>query len=117
MYVEGIGKVSATFTTLGIAQSLTEGFNTLALLSTICFALFGLAWFSARLIYERNAKAEEDKILAQIGWRSSVIKRRNIYEQFFVLTTAFLVSIDRKSTRLNSSHVAISYAGFCLKKN
>src|SRR5690625_5494081 len=23
--------------------------------------------------------------------------------------------LDRKSTRLNSSHVAISYAGFCLK--
>src|SRR3984893_19343697 len=27
------------------------------------------------------------------------------------------VTIDRKSTRLNSSHVAISYAVFCLKKN
>src|SRR5690625_5464664 len=27
------------------------------------------------------------------------------------------VSSDRKSTRLNSSHVAISYAVFCLKKN
>src|SRR5690625_7073942 len=26
-------------------------------------------------------------------------------------------SQDRKSTRLNSSHVAISYAVFCLKKN
>src|SRR5690625_6405462 len=26
-------------------------------------------------------------------------------------------NIDRKSTRLNSSHVAISYAVFCLKKN
>src|SRR5690625_6601780 len=25
-------------------------------------------------------------------------------------------TIDRKSTRLNSSHVAISYAAFCLKK-
>src|SRR5690625_4046743 len=25
--------------------------------------------------------------------------------------------IDRKSTRLNSSHVAISYAVFCMKKN
>src|SRR5437870_7024993 len=24
--------------------------------------------------------------------------------------------LDRKSTRMNSSHVAISYAGFCLKK-
>src|SRR5690625_5603506 len=27
-----------------------------------------------------------------------------------------LISTDRKSTRLNSSHVAISYAVFCLKK-
>src|SRR5437868_9087854 len=26
-------------------------------------------------------------------------------------------SLDRKSTRLNSSHVSISYAVFCLKKN
>src|SRR5690625_5591939 len=25
--------------------------------------------------------------------------------------------LDRKSTRLNSSHVAISYAGFCFKNN
>src|SRR5699024_12552982 len=29
---------------------------------------------------------------------------------------ACLVIIDRKSTRLNSSHVSISYAVFCLKK-
>src|SRR5690625_6781509 len=27
-----------------------------------------------------------------------------------------VIEIDRKSTRLNSSHVAISYAVFCLKK-
>src|SRR5207253_7530604 len=27
-----------------------------------------------------------------------------------------IMRIDRKSTRLNSSHVAISYAVFCLKK-
>src|SRR5690625_6228700 len=27
-----------------------------------------------------------------------------------------VIRIDRKSTRLNSSHVAISYAVFCLKK-
>src|SRR5690606_42095179 len=36
-----------------------------------------------------------------------------------VSRTAILVSvlmIDRKSTRLNSSHVKISYAVFCLKK-
>src|SRR5699024_12524600 len=28
----------------------------------------------------------------------------------------FVVTINRKSTRLNSSHVSISYAVFCLKK-
>src|SRR5690625_5934901 len=32
------------------------------------------------------------------------------------LILATLVAGDRKSTRLNSSHVAISYAVFCLKK-
>src|SRR5699024_12665462 len=32
--------------------------------------------------------------------------------EFFVLA----LSLDRKSTRLNSSHVSISYAVFCLKK-
>src|SRR5690625_5820597 len=30
--------------------------------------------------------------------------------------SAFSLLLDRKSTRLNSSHVAISYAVFCLKK-
>src|SRR5690625_6802150 len=30
--------------------------------------------------------------------------------------TVFASATDRKSTRLNSSHVAISYAVFCLKK-
>src|SRR5690625_5650736 len=32
------------------------------------------------------------------------------------MVTLALPSLDRKSTRLNSSHVAISYAVFCLKK-
>src|SRR2546426_3507500 len=30
--------------------------------------------------------------------------------------TAILAHLDRKSTRLNSSHLVISYAVFCLKK-
>src|SRR5690625_325127 len=33
-----------------------------------------------------------------------------------LITVLWVVGIDRKSTRLNSSHVAISYAVFCLKK-
>src|SRR6202041_656101 len=34
----------------------------------------------------------------------------------FVHASVVAVSLDRKSTRLNSSHVEISYAVFCLKK-
>src|SRR3989454_8227022 len=34
----------------------------------------------------------------------------------FVVETAHKGLIDRKSTRLNSSHLVISYAVFCLKK-
>src|SRR5690625_1421884 len=32
------------------------------------------------------------------------------------MLTSIGIGLDRKSTRLNSSHVAISYAVFCLKK-
>src|SRR5690606_25123599 len=37
-------------------------------------------------------------------------------EGFFLLFAIFVSVRDRKSTRLNSSHVKISYAVFCLKK-
>src|SRR5690554_7383156 len=35
---------------------------------------------------------------------------------YYLLIYSFARLIDRKSTRLNSSHVRISYAVFCLKK-
>src|SRR5690625_6844483 len=37
----------------------------------------------------------------------------NVFSDFW---RYYKASLDRKSTRLNSSHVAISYAVFCLKK-
>src|SRR5699024_12399495 len=36
--------------------------------------------------------------------------------RFYSLYSFYYFLIDRKSTRLNSSHVSISYAVFCLKK-
>src|SRR5207253_10984451 len=47
------------------------------------------------------------------AWRSG--GRGRLHHQHLVLR-ARVLSRDRKSTRLNSSHVAISYAVFCLKK-
>src|SRR5699024_11931448 len=40
----------------------------------------------------------------------------NIPYLLFVAVVFETISLDRKSTRLNSSHVSISYAVFCLKK-
>src|SRR5437762_58369 len=45
----------------------------------------------------------------------SALIRRAIAEILFVLRTFLALLIDRKSTRLNSSHRCISYAVFCLK--
>src|SRR5699024_8972477 len=50
------------------------------------------------------------------GKRLAVLKQDHFaYEEEQVLETV-LMGQDRKSTRLNSSHVSISYAVFCLKK-
>src|SRR5438067_12405760 len=43
--------------------------------------------------------------LKELGARQAAVARRDVAE-----------FADRKSTRLNSSHVSISYAVFCLKK-
>src|SRR5690625_5390794 len=40
----------------------------------------------------------------------------DVHSGVFVVLTFTIQFADRKSTRLNSSHVAISYAVFCLKK-
>src|SRR3989454_3579708 len=40
----------------------------------------------------------------------------NVYFQDTSLIWGFDFTLDRKSTRLNSSHLVISYAVFCLKK-
>src|SRR5256885_10119662 len=45
------------------------------------------------------------------------VRARNLVAEFgFETVEKSLASQDRKSTRLNSSHLVISYAVFCLKK-
>src|SRR5439155_27107536 len=53
-----------------------------------------------------------------VSWRAACrfAPSKKISLRFFPAGCASRSSRDRKSTRLNSSHVAISYAVFCLKK-
>src|SRR3712207_7074964 len=46
---------------------------------------------------------------------TSKVDKKRIYYRLCIIRY-FLFSVDRKSTRLNSSHANISYAVFCLKK-
>src|SRR3712207_7450527 len=51
-------------------------------------------------------------------WDDSSRNRRNYWSYIDArdVGTACRAALDRKSTRLNSSHANISYAVFCLKK-
>ena len=62
-------------------------------------------------------KALGDKITVQEGdWNCSLIVTPNHKVKPFDNPNVRRALTDRKSTRLNSSHVVISYAVFCLKK-
>lgn len=92
--VEGIGKVVAPWTTLGVAQELEENWNGLILLTTILFVTFVLVWFVSRLLFEKNSLEKEDELLTIIGWPREKIIRRNYLEQYFLLFIAYMLSVS-----------------------
>src|SRR5690554_7069941 len=62
-----------------------------------------------------------EKVISIVGTRNSTrygndFSREFIKELSLKFPDVQIISGDRKSTRLNSSHVRISYAVFCLKK-
>src|SRR3712207_7562843 len=70
-------------------------------------------FFAALLaLFAREAGAGRERIIALLldnaGWHTA--------PNLVVPEGLRLVYLDRKSTRLNSSHANISYAVFCLKK-
>src|SRR5207253_11148712 len=62
------------------------------------------------------ASQKELHELGQFAWRSLHIAGRAQVDVLVSNGARRIALVDRKSTRLNSSHVAISYAVFCLKK-
>src|SRR5439155_19901161 len=62
------------------------------------------------------ARGDEPAELVEEGGRRELGTRTAISAPVIVGGRLWGALTDRKSTRLNSSHVAISYAVFCLKK-
>src|SRR5699024_12602422 len=67
-------------------------------------------WVEARSVFHVE---QDDKLLVD-GSRFKLRQHGDVHHHVFLDGFAHL---DRKSTCLNSSHVSISYAVFCLKKN
>src|SRR5690348_17341324 len=82
----------------GFPRMLTSIRTTTPLLSSTVFLLMGVGLLHTHIALEGK----------QLGFSVAMIG---------VLTSGYYTGfLDRKSTRLNSSHPSISYAVFCLKK-
>src|SRR2546426_3522079 len=65
----------------------------------------------------RNGCFESIGIRKRAHWKKRIRELQSADElKRFHRSSSALCSSDRKSTRLNSSHLVISYAVFCLKK-
>src|SRR3989442_8052402 len=77
--------------------------------------LFPYTTLFRSLIVTRDAQGELHALVNACAHRGTTLTRVCKGRQA-AFTCPFHAWTDRKSTRLNSSHVRISYAVFCLKK-
>src|SRR5437870_9420018 len=82
--------------------------------------IYTLSLHDALPIYDQRAPVGGNVLRGaaqqQVGMRSDRGTVRSAVSQLEDTGIGGRIERDRKSTRLNSSHVAISYAVFCLKK-
>src|SRR5690625_5683139 len=75
---------------------------------------FSLWYGSHRDLHSFPTRRSSDLIIQIIGLENAIQAKVKTYS--LGMRQRLGLGQDRKSTRLNSSHVAISYAVFCLKK-
>src|SRR5690625_1759506 len=103
------------FTTLAEVRSFTRAAKKLHISQpSLSYAIKQLEKNTDTTLFERH---EGGVILTDIGQQFFNISKELLAHYDEALTEFETIKeTDRKSTRLNSSHVAISYAVFCLKK-
>src|SRR5699024_11820832 len=74
---------------------------------------FGEAIFANSIYHRERVKRWANEGLTH---KQNDVHDSRTHEMYTLFFKELLYRIDRKSTRLNSSHVSISYAVFCLKK-
>src|SRR5699024_1813688 len=107
-------------------QSITVAKNMLLTVDIFSYGFIALiSLIAAANVFNTVSTAfllrrREFAVLSSVGMTPKEMNRMLSFECLLYGLKALLygipVSLDRKSTRLNSSHVSISYAVFCLKK-
>src|SRR5690554_2692940 len=99
-------------------QTISENIETLIAEPQASYGDTNIYKFVTQLeITEANQKRIPDGILYINGLPLVVFEFKTAIRENTTIHNAYeQLTIDRKSTRLNSSHVRISYAVFCLKK-
>src|SRR5690606_39786753 len=102
-----------------LSSTVAESENFLAILQFLDWLYFApearemLRW---GIEGETCTKAEDGRIELTEGHSLDAFDLNTDAETDILKDLGFSTFLDRKSTRLNSSHVKISYAVFCLKK-
>src|ERR1035438_3813978 len=71
-------------------------------------------WPSKFICGSGSEGSPDSRLFQRTAYAGNPVSRR--FEPMQLKKVAQWAGIDRKSTRLNSSHLGISYAVFCLKK-
>src|SRR5690554_7470471 len=69
-----------------------------------------------RSVFELNRNFRNEGLNSSHSPEFAMLEAYQAYGDYNTMATLTRGLVDRKSTRLNSSHVRISYAVFCLKK-
>src|SRR5437588_4800972 len=87
----------------------------------ILWMLVEVLWFLGQIVFfsiifgsvNRIGDWSKWEVVLLVGTHQIIAQ---LFQAFFFVNVANVPELDRKSTRLNSSHTVISYAVFCLKK-
>src|SRR5690606_40576342 len=103
---------------LVLPASATLGIYTLSLHDALPILLVNhtARLLGGKILEEGASKVDVEKLKAPADGEYGHLSLQSPLECLELHLVAGVVHRDRKSTRLNSSHVKISYAVFCLKK-
>src|SRR5690625_6978922 len=105
---------------VGIEEKVAYGYDRLSSIAGNVSPMEISQWFQKMLMKQKISKQESEKIesvMEQVYQGNAIVNLKKVINRKGIPLGICRSPIgkDRKSTRLNSSHVAISYAVFCLK--